>query len=52
MRKGAPSNQRLILLCRNLPAPVAVALQQEHVVNVEVRADPAAFGCIAHHQIV
>ncbi len=47
-----PGAQREVVLAAVAPAPSALALQQEHVVGVEVRADAAAGRGVAHHQVV
>ena len=47
-----PGPQRQVVLPAVAPAAAAVALQQEHVVGIEVRADAAAGGGVADHQVV
>jgi hypothetical protein len=45
-------DQAAVVLVADQPAALADALQQEHVVVVEVGADAAAVDGIAHHQVV
>ena len=45
-------DQGTVFLRGYLPAPMPKALQQEYIVRIEMRADSAAFGCVAHHQVV
>ncbi|MPM74834.1 hypothetical protein SDC9_121823 [bioreactor metagenome] len=45
-------DQRLIVLSPDAPAPLAVRLQQKHVIAVEVRAHAAAVASPTDHQIV
>ena len=49
---GHVGQQRAVLLAADAPAALAVRLQQEHVVAVEVRADAAAIAGIADHHVV
>ena len=49
-RQASP--EREVLLPPVAPAPPSHALQQEHVVRVDMRADAAARGRVAHHQVV
>ena len=44
--------KREIALPAELPATPAGALQQKHVVGIEMRADAAARNRVAHHEIV
>jgi len=41
-----------VFLGGNAPAAVAPALQQEHIVGIEMRAHAAAGHGVAHHQVV
>ena len=41
--------QELLLNPVNLPAPMAGALQQKHIVRIKMRPDAAAGRGIAHH---
>jgi hypothetical protein len=45
-------DQGQVLLRADAPAALALRLQQEHVVGIEVRADAAAIGGVADHQVV
>ena len=45
-------NELKIGLATDLPAPLPAALQQQHVIAIEVCADAAAWRSIAHHEIV
>ena len=45
-------NERVNLLCRDLPAALSVALQQEDIVRVDVRAHASARRRVAHHHVV
>ena len=47
-----PGLEREIVLAAVAPAAAAEALQQEHVVGIDVRADAAAGRGVAHHQVV
>ena len=44
--------EREVALPADAPAPPALALQQEDVVRIEVRAHAAARRGVAHHQVV
>ena len=50
--EGHARHQREVVLAAVAPASPAEALQQEHVVRVEVRADAASRHGVAHHQVV
>ena len=45
-------DQVQVLLGADAPAALALRLQQEHVIGIEVRADAAAVAGVAHHQVV
>ncbi len=44
--------QRQVLLRADAPAALAMHLQQEYIVRIEVRADAAAIGRVRDHQVV
>ena len=50
--KGDVFPEREVALAADLPAPAAGALQQEHIVGIEVRPDASTVRGIADHQVV